>query len=184
MLVESNGNGYTKPGGTSATVLPTFQPFMGAGTGAVGLPVPTSALAVSDLVGAQYLGFFYGFNGVETSTVASFGFPSPVPSTCAAVAASTSSLIYGGDFANNDPSAAAVQSNGGFGNCDIALDLGAPGAQAGLFPNVTVTEGASFAGSTGTQVLTGVAIAGYLNGKFAIFVITSTAQGIYLLQSN
>src|SRR5208337_3138719 len=54
LLVESNA-----ADGESNTS-PYFQNLLGAGTGAIGLPKPSSALSTSALVGAQYLGFFYG----------------------------------------------------------------------------------------------------------------------------
>ncbi len=196
LLVEDNG------------VIPTgvnigqYENIMGAGTGAVGLPKPTSALNPTTLAGAQYLGFVYGagfFSGNASSPVtgwsshlASFGF-SNTPPGCAAVAASTSTMIYGGDFTNDDP----TTSSNGFGNCDLALDLGTQDAtNNGLFPKATVWLGASYAANTTGQTYSfpAVAIAGQLNGKNAIFVlgVDSTANGvaspqpwaIYLLQSN
>jgi hypothetical protein len=128
-----------------------------------------------------------------SSTVASFGFSS-VPADCSAVTASTATLIYGGDFPNNDPSGAAVQSAGGFGNCDFAIDLGAQDStNNGLYPAAAVWVGASFSGNTtgASYSFPAVAIAGQLGGKNAIFLLgvdttgsPNQAQGIYLLQSN
>ena len=118
LLVESNGYGQLKSSSNSVSV-EEFQPFLGAGMGAIGLPKPSSAIDTSALTGAQYLGFIYeigsaSFNGSFnwSSVVASFGFPS-LPSTCAAVAARTGTMIYGGDFPNNDPSSTTVQSTAG-----------------------------------------------------------------------
>jgi hypothetical protein len=188
LLVEDNG-------GTS---------YLGAGTGAIGLPKPSSAVDTSSLVGAQYLGFFYGSgssnNGTSSDTatswsssVASFGFSS-LPSTCAAVAPQTSTMLYGGDFTGNNPAASTVQSGGGFGNCDFAIDLGAQDASMnGLYSAATVYVGSGFATNTTGKSYNfpAVAIAGQLNGKFVIFLIgedtagsPNQAWGIYLLQSN
>jgi hypothetical protein len=102
-------------------------------------------------------------------------------------------MLYGGDYPGNNPSAASVQSNGGFGNCDFAIDLGAQDASTnGLFPNAIVYVGSGFGGKTFTPYhFSAVAIAGPLGGKNAIFVIgedltgsPNQAWGIYLLQSN
>jgi hypothetical protein len=188
LLVENNG-------GAS---------YLGAGTGAIGLPKPSSAVDTSALVGAQYLGFFYGSgssnNGTSSGTttnwsssVASFGFTS-LPSTCAAVAPQTSTMLYGGDFTGNNPAASTVQSGGGFGNCDFAIDLGVQDASTnGLYPAATVYVGSSFATNTTGKSYSfpAVAISGQLNGKYAIFLVgedtvgsPNQAWGIYLLQSN
>jgi hypothetical protein len=200
LLVESNGNGIAAA--TNSSFSAPFQPFLGAGTGAMGLPVPSSALSTSDLVGAQYLGFIYGggsysgnrFNSTGwSSLVASFGFPT-LPASCGSVATQTSTMIYGGDFPGNNPADSTVQANGGFGNCDFAIDLGAQDSSTnGLYPNATVWVGSGFAtNQTGNSYsFPAVAIAGQLDGKFAIFLVgndtTGTpnqAWGIYLLQSN
>jgi hypothetical protein len=185
LLVEDNAEG-------TVTTL-------GAGTGAVGLPKPSSPLGTSALVGAQYLGFVYGAGVFAnfgepptwTSHLASFGFPS-VPSNCASLAASTSTLIYGGDYqqinGQDDPSASA--SSGGFGNCDLAIDLGTQDASNnGSYPHATVWMGASYtANTTGkTYSFPAVAIASQLNGKNAIFVLgvdSTQPWEFYLLQSN
>lgn len=167
--------------------------FLGASTGAVGLPKPSTALDTGAVVGAQYLGFVYG-TGAYTGTnaagnwsshLASFGF-STVPSACASVAANTATLIYGGDFTNDDPSTYP----NGFGNCDLAIDLGEQDtSNNGLYPNAKVWLGASYqANITGTTYLfSAVAIVGQLNGKNAIFVLgvdSTQPWSIYLLQSN
>jgi len=188
LLVESNGANADTP----------YQNALGAGTGAVGLLKPSAALNTGTLAAAQYNGFIYGSGNASSpfnfsSTVASFGFAS-TPASCASVAAATSTLIYGGDFPNNDPSAAAVQSAGGFGNCDYAIDLGQQDASNnGYYPAATIYVGASFSGNTtGTAYsFPAIAIAGQLAGKNAIFVLgvdtagsPNQAVGIYLLQSN
>jgi hypothetical protein len=182
LLVEDNG-------GTS---------YLGAGTGAIGLPKASSTLSTSSLVAAQYQGFFYssgksGYSTTWSSSVASFGFTS-LPSTCAAVVPQTSTMLYGGDFTGNNPAASTVQSGGGFGNCDFAIDLGAQDTSTnGLYPAATVYVGSGFAANTlgKSYSFPAVAIAGQLNGKFAIFLIgedtagsPNQAWGIYLLQSN
>jgi hypothetical protein len=94
-----------------------------------------------------------------------------------------------------------VQANGGYGNCDFAIDLGAQDSSTnGLFPSATVYVGAGFCPSNGSAAcppvaqpyhFSAVAIAGQLNGKYAIFLIgedttgsPNQAWGIYLLQSN
>lgn len=100
--------------------------------------------------------------------------------------ASTSTLLYGGDFTNDDPST----SSDGFGNCDLAIDLGTQdSANNGLFPNATVWLGTSYAANTTgkTYSFPAVAIAGQLNGKYAIFLLgvdSTEPWTIYLLQSN
>jgi hypothetical protein len=178
--------------------------YLGAGTGAIGLPKPSSAVDTGALVGAQYLGFFYGSGSSNdgtssdtvtswSSSVASFGFTS-LPSTCAAVTPQTSTMLYGGDFRGNNPAASTVQSGGGFGNCDFAIDLGAQDASTnGLYSAATVYVGSGFATNTTGKSYSfpAVAIAGQLNGKFVIFLIgedtagsPNQAWGIYLLQSN
>ncbi len=190
-LVEDNG------AAASAVDPDTSVPYknlLGAGTGAVGLPKPASPLNVGTLVGAQYLGFVNGAGVYPqggsgstgwTSHLASFGFSSE-PSTCASVAASTGTLIYGGDFTSDDPST----SSSGYGNCDLAIDLGTQdSSNNGLFPKATVWLGANFAGNTtkSTYSFSAVAIAGQLNGKSAIFILgvdSTQPWAIYLLQSN
>jgi len=192
LLVEDNGSGVTTAPPGSTPVIP-YNNVLGAGTGAVGLPKPSAALDTGAMAGTQYLGFIYGAgiqnnSGAGTgwsSHLASFGFPT-LPSGCASVATKTSTLIYGGDFPNDDPST----SPDGFGNCDFAIDLGAQdSSNNGLYPHATVWVGAAYAAnSTGaTYPFSAVAIAGQLNGKYAIFLIgTDSSQpwAIYLLQSN
>jgi hypothetical protein len=187
LLVEDNGTGSSGFLAGSSPQL-SYENALGAGTGAIGLPKPSAALDTGALVGAQYLGFVYGAGAYSnggssnwSSHLASFGF-STVPSTCAAVAASSTTAIYGGDFPNDNPSNSA--------NDDLAIDLGAQDSKNnGLFPSATVCLGANYAGNTTgtTYSFSAVAIAGQLNGKNAIFVLgvdSTQPWAIYLLQSN
>jgi len=187
LLVENNGSGSAMAG--TSPVL-DYENVLGAGTGAVGLPQPSSALDTGAVVGAQYLGFIYAAGAASpavswSSNLASFGF-STVPSNCASVAASTSTLIYGGDFPNGNP----ASSSNGFGNCDFAIDLGPQdSSNNGLYPNATVWVGTGYAGNIvgSTYSFSAVAIAGQLGGKYAIFLIgldSTQPWAIYLLQSN
>jgi hypothetical protein len=190
LLVEDNGAEDASVS-DSATSPPPYNTVLGAGTGAVGLPKPSSALDTGALLGAQYLGFIYGAGVYSVSStgwsshLGSFGFSS-VPSSCASVAANSGTLIYGGDYTNDDPST----SSSGFGNCDLAIDLGTQDASNnGLYPKATVWLGASYAANTTgkTYSFPAVVIAGQLNGKFALFLLGADSTqpwAIYLLQSN
>jgi hypothetical protein len=188
LLVEDNG---VITNGADAG---DYQNALGAGTGAVGLPQPSSQVNTATLLSSQYLGFIYGagvYGGNAnaptgwTSNVASFGFPT-TPTTCASVAASTGTLIYGGDFSGDNPAAATS----GYGNCDLAIDLGTQdAANNGLYPHATMWVGGSFAANKtkANYSFPAVAIAGQLNGKYAIFVLgvdSTQPWAIYLLQSN
>jgi hypothetical protein len=175
---------------------PPYLNLLGAGYGAIGLPQPTSALGISTVVGAQYQGILYGGASGSTASIGSPGFRligsfgySDLQTACPTLPApSDSTIIYGGEFANNDPSANA------FGNCDLAIDLGAQDASSnGLYTAATVYVSASFPYNSLGQAYSfpAVAIAGQISGKYAIFLIGvdtsgSPAQpwGIYLLQSN
>jgi hypothetical protein len=205
LLVEFNGVTGSPSELMPGTTL-DYENILGAGTGAVGLPKPSSALSTSAVIAAQYLGFIDGaglFSSFSvpvdgwSSTLASFGFPvSPVlPSACSAFAAQTGPLvngIYGGDLT----SAQANGSNGGYSNCDFAIDLGNEDPlNNGLYPQATVWIGASYASNPTCNTTCetykfpapAVAIAGQLNGKYAIFVIgvdSTQPWTIYLLQSN
>jgi len=185
---------------------------LGAGTGAIGVPQPSSPLGATPVAGTsqpQYLGFIYSSGGVVsgsptiwTSTVASFGFPT-VPSGCSTVTPQTGTLIYGGDFPVNtatglpDPTPANAQNpNYPYGNCDFAIDLGTESAtNNGLYPAAKVWISSQFAANTTSPKKTysfpAVAIASQLQGKFVILLIgedtTSNphqAWSIYLMQSN
>jgi len=204
MLVENNGSGNeaSTPAGSGLTS--PFQPFLGAGSGAMGLPKPSSPVVLSDLAGAQYLGFIYNSGSVAstngtgwTSTLGSFGgFPASLPASCAAVTDATgtqSNPIFGGDFPDNDATMTGDAGVATFGNCDVSIYLNAQDPNNnGLFPNASVTLGPNFSGngtgnfsnSTGAVTFPAVAIAGQLGGKFAIFLVSSTGEGIYLFQSN
>jgi hypothetical protein len=183
LLVEDNGD--------LSAIAPYYENVLGAGTGAIGLPKPSSAADTGSLVGAQYLGFFYGSG--SSSSVASFGFPS-LPTTCPTPSTTLTNPIYGGDFTDNDPGATTVQNAGGYGNCDFIIDLGLQSSTTnGLYTGAKVWVGAGTATNKTTNPYSfdAVAIAGKLNGKYAIFLIgedtagsPNQAWGIYLLQSN
>jgi hypothetical protein len=171
-----------------------YQPFLGSGTGALGLPEPSADVNVSDLQGAQFLGSIYGGGSTRsnwTSLLASFGFPS-APSGCPS--GTFQAPLIGGDFPSNDPTQSPNNTATGFGSCDVVIDLGKQdSANNGLFPNATIYLGTAFAGNTmgTTYSFPATAIAGQLNGKYAVFVIgmdtTGTpnqAWGVYLFQSN
>ncbi len=190
LLVESNA------AVGQANTYPYYQNLLGAGTGAIGLPKPSGSIATSNLVSTPFLGFFYGSGDGQndwSTYVASFGF-STAPGNCKSVATETSTMIYGGDFPGNNPGSTGVQSRGGFGNCDMAIDLGTEDPNNnGLYPAVTVYVGAQYGGNGlgANYNFPAVAIAGQLKGQYAIFVLgvdtvgyPNQAWGIYLLQSN
>ena len=192
LLVEDNGSSNTDGTLTGSSPPLPYDNILGAGTGAVGLPRPSAALDSGAVVGAQYIGFIYAagvYNAGQStgwsSHLASFGF-SQAPQDCASVAPGASTLIYGGDFSNDDPST----SSSGFGNCDFAIDLGSQdSANNGRYPHATVWVGADYAAnSTGVSYsFPAIAITAQLNGKYAIFLIgvdSSQPWAIYLLQSN
>jgi len=206
-LVEDNGKNSSG----------LYQTALGAGVGAIGLPVLTSALPTSTLIGTHYVGFIYSTGSgpldpmkpnhiavSPSSLVASFGYPNQTACSTAqtGLPTQTGTIIYGGEFSNNNPYANAV------GNCDFAVDLGAQSTTTnGLYPNATVWVGTAFprtASGTGyspqsnnPDSFSAVAIAGQIQGKYAILLIgydptslknvsTGATQdwGIYLLQSN
>ena len=193
LLVEDNGQttqGFLPASSPTLPALP-YNNVLGAGTGAVGLPKPSSQLATSAVVGAQYLGFIYeaGVGATPTSkavpfssNLASFGVYSSASSGCPSVKTSTpAAVIYGGDF---NP---ATSSNS---NCDFAIDLGPQDtSNNGLYPEAKVWLGPTYPGySTGiTYPFSAVAISGQLGNQYAIFVIgfdSTQPWAIYLLQSN
>ena len=219
--VTNPGNGQTQtptailaisPGGfvvedNGYTANPAaFQNVLGAGTGAVGVAVPAAAVSTSTLVGAQYTGFVYATgaagNAVKNlqavapaTRVVSFGYPSVATSCATLPAPQTGTVLYGGEFTANNPAGSS------YGNCDFALDLGAQDStRHGLYPAATITLAAAFPGNTTGRSYSfqGAAVAGQVNGKFAIFVIAldsvglqvvsqgqqSQDWGVYLLQSN
>ncbi|MGA9673483.1 MAG: hypothetical protein WBQ94_30105 [Terracidiphilus sp.] len=188
-LVEDAGS----PSGTD-TSLPPYENLLGAGYGAIGLPKPAAALTTTSLVSAQYQGILYGAASGSSAPISSpgfrligsFGYPKSQTPSCAGLPAQTSSntILYGGEFNNNDPSANA------FGNCDLAIDLGSQDASNnGLYTGVNVYVSTSFPHNDGSSAspFRAVAVAGQINGKYAIFLIGVDAiqpWGIYLLQSN
>jgi hypothetical protein len=174
----------------------TYENILGAGFGAIGLPMPSGALTTSTVAATQYQGFLYGSGGAVSTTqngpgfslIGSFGYTNLQSSCPTLPAPTTSTILYGGEFANNDPSANS------FGNCDLAIDLGTQDAKNnGLYPAATVyvTAGFPMNGIGTAYSFPAVAISGQIDGKYAIFLIgvdtkgsPSQAWGIYLLQSN
>jgi len=191
LLVESDGQTLSL---VSNAKFSGYEPFLGSGTGAVGLPQPSSSVDVGALSAAQYLGTIYGGGSSTsnwTSLLASFGFSGP-PSGCPS--GSFQAPVLGGDFPGNDPTQSPQGASSGYGNCNVVIDLGKQdAANNGLFPNATIYLGSGFAGN-GTKSsysFPATAIAGQLGNKYAIFAIgvdsTGTpnqAWGIYLFQSN
>jgi len=191
-LVEDAG----APSGVPNSSLAPYENLLGAGYGAIGLPKPTSALSTSSVVGAQYQGILYGaasgsigsISGPGFRLIGSFGYPNVATACPTLPAPSTGTIVYGGEFANNDPSANS------YGNCDLAIDLGAQdGSNNGLYPAATVYVSNTFPynGVGGAYSFPAVAVAGQISGKYAIFLIgmdtsgsPSQPWGIYLLQSN
>jgi hypothetical protein len=191
-LVEDAG----APSGVSDSSLPPYENLLGAGYGAIGLQAPSNALNTTTIVEAQFEGILYGAHDGSTAStsgpgfrlVGSFGFSNLAAACPTLPAPNDNTILYGGEFANNDPSANA------FGNCDLAIDLGAQDASTnGLYTAATVYVSASFPYNSLGQAYSfpAVAIAGQISGKYAIFLIGvdtsgSPAQpwGIYLLQSN
>ena len=214
LLVEDNGNG---PGFLASTApgLPylPYDNILGAGTGAVGLPKPSSALDTGTVAGKQYMGYIYAAGTAEvddssgklispsmpwSSNLVSFGFSS-MPSGCPPVTPSTtpSALIYGGDFPVNpktglpDPGPGNSNNpNYPYGNCDFVIDLGAQdAANSGLYPQAQVTLGTSYPGYSPSikYPFSAVAISGQLGSQYVIFVIGMDSVqpwAIYLLQSS
>ena len=89
-------------------------------------PCHQCSLSTPALVAAQYQGFLYGSGGPVSLTqtgpgfslIGSFGY-SNLQAACPTLPApATATILYGGEFANNDPSSNAS------GNCDLAFDLG------------------------------------------------------------
>jgi hypothetical protein len=187
LLLENNGETSNLVSNASAS---GYQPFLGSGTGAMGLPKPGSAVDPKSLGVAQLFGVIYGGGTGKsdwTSVASSFGLSS-TPTTCPA--GNFQSPLFGGDFPNNDP----TKSSSGHGNCNVVIDLGVQDpSNNGLFPNARVYLASGFAGNpqASAHSYPAVAIAGQLEGKYAVFVIgvdtTGTpvqAWGIYLFQSN
>lgn len=182
--------------GTSQIQGEPYENILGAGFGAIGIPQPSSALDTGSFASARYQGFLFGSGGPANgapsgagfSLIASFGY-SDLQSSCATLPApKTGTILYGGEFAGNDPSKHA------FGNCDLAVDLGKQdGSSNGLYLAATVYVTAGFPMNTTGKAYSfpAVAIAGQVSGKNAIFLIGADTQGapqqawgIYLLQSS
>jgi hypothetical protein len=196
-LVEDAG----APSGATNSSIPPYENLLGAAYGAIGLPKPAGALSTSDVVAAQYQGILYGAASGSSASISSpgfrligsFGYSNLQATSCPSdLPAPSSTIIYGGEFANNDPSVPA----NAFGNCDLAIDLGDPdSSNNGLYPNATVTVSASFPyNDQGSAFsVSAVAVAGQIKGKYAIFLIGLESDktgkpiqpwGIYLLQSH
>jgi hypothetical protein len=191
-LLEDAGSSQGVPNDS----VPPYENVLGAGYGAIGLMKPSSPMTISTLTSAQYQGILYGAAGGSSSTVGnpgfrligSFGYPNLRTSCPTLPAPPSPTILYGGEFANNDPSASS------FGNCDLAIDLGSQDANNnGLFPAATVYVSSGFPknGLGSAYSIPALAIAGQINGKNAIFLIgvdsigtPSQPWGIYLLQSN
>jgi hypothetical protein len=175
---------------------PPYVNLLGAGYGAVGVPRPSSALTTSSVAAAQYQGILYGAasgsSGATSSPgfrlIGSFGYENLQTACPTLPGPSSSTVLYGGEFANNNPSANS------FGNCDLAVDLGTQDANNnGVYPAAAVYVSASFPGNglNSAYSFPAVAVAGQINGKYAIFLIgmdtvgiPAQPWGIYLLQSN
>jgi len=182
------------PQGPSDPTIPPYENVLGAGYGAIGMMEPSAQIAASTLASAHYQGILYGAASGSSADVGSPGFRlmgsfgySNLQASCPKLPGpSKPSVLYGGEFRNNDPSAHAS------GNCDLAIDLGSPGTSNGLFPAATVYVSKTFPGNGTTDAYSfpAVAIAGQIAGKYAIFLIGADttgspqqAWGIYLLQS-
>jgi hypothetical protein len=98
--------------------------------------------------------------------------------------------IYGGDFVDASGQGNSAPFSNCFGNCDLVIDLETPsGPNNSLYTQAIVSIGGNYAGNLkhATYSSQAVAIAGQLNGKYAIFLIgvdSSQPWSIYLLQSN
>jgi hypothetical protein len=187
LLLENNGQTSNLVSNANAS---GYQPFLGSGTGAIGLPKSSSAVDPKALGSTPFFGVVYGGGTSKsdwTSVAASFGVSS---ATATCPSGNYQSPLFGGDFPNNDP----TQSTSGHGNCNAVIDLGAQDASNnGLFPNAKVYLASGFAGKpqASSHSFPAVAIAGQLDGKYAVFVIgvdttgsPQQAWGIYLFQSN
>jgi hypothetical protein len=190
-LLEDSG---TSTGGQSSGL--SYENLLGAGFGAIGLPVPSSDPTTS-LIGSQFQGFLYSPGTSSAfSLISSFGIPSSqaacanlVAEITAAKLSPSSNTIYGGEFTGNNPSANPNP------NCDIAIDLGMPQGSTsnGLYTNATVYVGTAYPenGLGSLYSFPAVAVAGEIRGQYAVFLLgvdkagtPQRAWGIYLLQSN
>lgn len=188
-LVEDAGSGAPDPN----TNL-TYENILGAGYGAIGLPRPSSALDTSTLASAHFQGVLYGAAGTANGGLTGSGFRligsfGDSKASCPTLPApSKSTVLYGGEFTNNDPTASSS------GNCDLAIDLGNQDSSSnGLYAAATVYVSTSFPSNSHGSAYSfpAVAITGQINGKYAIFLIgvdtigsPSQPWGIYLLQSS
>jgi hypothetical protein len=191
LLLENNGQTSSLVSNAS---LSGYQPILGSGTGAMGMPEPSSQIDPSALSGAQFVGIAYGGGSNTTdwtSVLTSFGFPS-APANCPS--GKFQSPLLGGDFPGNDPTQSPQGGQKGYGNCNLLIDLGkADSSHKGLFSHATVYLGSGFAGSqsNASHSFSATVIAGQLKGKYAVFAVgvdstgsPQQAWGIYLFQSN
>jgi len=170
-FLEDNGSSQATPVG----VVPSNA--LGAGVGAIGVVQPSGALNTGNVVGGQYLGFFYepGIHagGAETQ-LASFG--------CSGVGCpqpSSPTAIVGGVFPNTGGTSPVDEPNMPPSQ-NITIDLGPQDPNNnGLYPSAMITiSGVSFPAA---------AVVGNLEQKYAIFliaedIIDNTPLGIYLFQ--
>ena len=165
LFVEDNGSEQSSPSG----VIPSNG--LGGGAGAVGVVQPSVQLSTSDVVGAQYAGFFYEpvatvFDNSVVTQAVSFGCAG---SSCPAPPNSTS--MVGGTFPGDDPTQMA--------KTNLVIDLGPQDPTNGLYPKAQLTvSGVSFPA---------VAIVGNPEGKFVIYALAQdTIRGLpaafYLFQ--
>lgn len=158
------------PAGLLVSSFPGGDPgAFGGGSGVMGVTVPSAAVNVSTVVGAQYNGFFYSPQNAATSSydvtvlASSYGDNNAASTACSTLNASlmanfnqgartiaalpSANTIYGGEFLtgsgsgqDNDPGGA-----NGSENCDVAIDLGAQDSTSnGLFPHATVFIGSNY----------------------------------------
>jgi hypothetical protein len=170
-FMEDNGSAQATPMG----VVPSNA--LGAGVGAIGLLQPAGALDTSNVVAAQYLGFYYEpgiAGGGAVTQLASFGCSGtacpPPPSQTA---------IVGGVFPHTNGSSPVDEPDQPPAQ-NVTLDLGMQDASRnGLYPSAIITiSGVMFPA---------VAVVSTLEQKYAIFVlaqdsISNVPLGIYLFQ--
>ncbi len=170
-FLEDNGSSQETPTG----VVPSNA--IGAGVGAIGVLQPSSPLNTSEVVGGQYLGFYYqpGISaGGAVTQLASFGCSG---SACPMPPSPTA--IIGGVFPNtgvtspvDEPNLPASQ--------NVTIDLGTQDPNNnGLYPSAKITiSGFTFPAAV---------VVGSLEQKYAIFLVTedtlnNAPLAIYLFQ--
>ncbi len=182
--------------GMNSSTIPLYENALGAGTGAIGLPKPSAAVNTGSLVSAQYLGFFFGtgtgFSDSNTNwstSLASFGFSSPPASW---------RFDYSADRHDALRRRLHEQRPHVLYNRLWQLRFRYRSRHAGCSEQRSLSCGNRLCGLRVRREyhrqdysFPAVAIAGQLNGKYAIFLIgtdsvgsPNQAWGIYLLQSN